>query len=102
MAEVDRLNGYAKIPEDILMDLIMRKTKPHLCEMMAPFNKITEYNAWEKKLISCGNSIEQNDRVYKNTNHQLDQYHNNNNHDNNNCDNSTRDNNDRDNDNRRK
>ena len=25
LAEVDRLNGHAKIPEDILMDLIMRK-----------------------------------------------------------------------------
>ena len=58
MAEVDRLNGHAKLPEDILMDLITQKIKAHLREMMAPFNEITEYNAWEKKLISCGNSIE--------------------------------------------
>ena len=90
MAEVDRLNGHAKLPEDILMDLIIRKIKPRLREIMAPFNEITKYNAWEKKLISCSNSIEQNDCVYKNANHRLDRYHHNNNRNKNNCNNDNR------------
>ena len=72
------------------MDLITRKIKPRLREMMAPFNEITKYNTWEKKLISCGNAIEQNNRIYKNANHRLDWYRNNNN-----CDNNNRDNNNR-------
>ena len=46
-------------------------------------------------MISCGNSIEQNGRIYKNAYHRLDRYRNNNNRHNN-----TRDNNNRDNDNR--
>ena len=74
LTEVNRLNGDAKLPEDILMDLITRKIKPRLREMMAPFTEITQYTTWERKLISCGNSLEQNDRINKNTKSRLDQY----------------------------
>ena len=81
---MDRLNGHTKLPEDILIDLITRKIKPHLHEMIAPSHEITEYNAWEKKLISCGNSIEQNNHIHKKENHRLKQYRNNNNRNNDN------------------
>ena len=70
-AEVERLNGYAKLLIDVLMDLITCKIKPQLCNMIVPCSDLIELDsaAWKKKLSSCRNSIEQNERITKgNTN----------------------------------
>ena len=58
-------NGYANLPRDVLDTLIQRKVKPRLREMMAPFHDLREADsrAWTKKLVSCGNAMEQNARA---------------------------------------
>ena len=95
LAEVERLNGHAKLPTDVLMDLITRKVKPQLRNMIAPFTDLMETDpaAWKKKSISCGNSIEQNDRITKANNNGNRYDRNNSNRDNNNQDNNNHNNN---------
>ena len=65
LAEVERLNGHANLSEEVIIALIYRKIKPKLREMMAPFHAIrkTELKAWINMLISCGESMEHNDRL---------------------------------------
>ena len=75
------------------MDLITCKVKPQLRNMIAPFTDLmeTDPSAWKKKLISCGNSIEQNDRIAKANNNRNRYANNRTNHDNNNRDKNNRD-----------
>lgn len=57
LAEVERLKGHQKLPEDDC-----RKIKQSLRHMIAPFNNLLE---------TMENSMQQNDRLNKNSNDRL-------------------------------
>lgn len=70
LAEVRRLNGHANLAAEAIIELIYRKIKPKLREMMAPFEKIRGSNrlAWTRLLTSCGEYMEQLDLYHPSTN----------------------------------